>query len=94
MSLLLLIILILLVVGALPNLGFHSYGYAPSGIVGGAAHCRPRAAPHRPTLMGTDRPGRQVSGADSRERIHDRRLERCALPDAHSGARGGGSLAA
>ena len=31
MSLLLLIILILLVVGALPNFGYHSYGYAPSG---------------------------------------------------------------
>jgi len=32
MSLLLLIILILLVVGALPNFGYHSYGYAPSGL--------------------------------------------------------------
>jgi hypothetical protein len=34
MSLLLLIILILLLVGALPNFGYHSYGYAPSGLVG------------------------------------------------------------
>lgn len=34
MSLLLLIILILLVVGALPNFGYHSYGYAPSGLLG------------------------------------------------------------
>lgn len=34
MSLLLLIVLILLLVGALPNFGHHSYGYAPSGISG------------------------------------------------------------
>jgi hypothetical protein len=34
MSLLLLIIVILLVVGALPNFGYHSYGYAPSGLFG------------------------------------------------------------
>jgi hypothetical protein len=34
MSLLLLILLILLVVGALPNFRFHSYGYAPSGLLG------------------------------------------------------------
>lgn len=34
MSLLLLIILILCVVGALPNFGYHSYGYAPSGLFG------------------------------------------------------------
>jgi len=34
MGLLLLIILILLLVGGLPNLGFHSYGYAPSGLAG------------------------------------------------------------
>lgn len=34
MSLLLLIVLILLLVGALPNFGRHSYGYAPSGISG------------------------------------------------------------
>ena len=34
MSLLLLIILILFVVGALPNFGYHSYGYAPSGLFG------------------------------------------------------------
>ena len=34
MSLLLLIVLILLLVGALPNFGRHSYGYAPSGIIG------------------------------------------------------------
>lgn len=33
-NLLLLIILILLLVGGLPTLGFHHYGYAPSGLVG------------------------------------------------------------
>ena len=34
MGLLLLIVLILLLVGALPNFGYHSYGYAPSGLLG------------------------------------------------------------
>ena len=34
MGLILLIILLLIVFGGLPNLGFHSYGYAPSGIGG------------------------------------------------------------
>jgi hypothetical protein len=34
MGLLLLIILILLLVGGLPNFGYHSYGYAPSGLAG------------------------------------------------------------
>ena len=34
MGLLLLIVLIVLLVGGLPNWGYHSYGYAPSGIVG------------------------------------------------------------
>ena len=34
MSLLLLIVLILLLVGTLPNFGYHSYGYAPSGLLG------------------------------------------------------------
>ena len=34
MNLILLIVLILLVVGGLPTWGFHSYGYAPSGIGG------------------------------------------------------------
>ena len=34
MSLLLVIVLILFVVGALPNFGYHSYGYAPSGLFG------------------------------------------------------------
>jgi len=34
MSLLLLIILIMIVVGALPTWGYHSYGYGPSGIGG------------------------------------------------------------
>ena len=33
MSLLLLIVLILLLVGTLPNFGYHSYGYAPSGLL-------------------------------------------------------------
>ena len=32
MSLLLLIVLILLLAGALPNFGYHSYGYVPSGL--------------------------------------------------------------
>jgi hypothetical protein len=34
MSLLLLIVLILLLVGGLPNWGYHSYGFAPSGLAG------------------------------------------------------------
>jgi Protein of unknown function (DUF3309) len=34
MSLLLLILIVLLLVGGLPRWGYHSYGYAPSGIVG------------------------------------------------------------
>ena len=34
MSLLLLIVLIVLLMGGLPNWGYHSYGYAPSGLVG------------------------------------------------------------
>ena len=34
MNLILLIVLILLVVGGLPTWGYHSYGYAPSGIGG------------------------------------------------------------
>ena len=34
MSLILLIVLVLFLVGGLPNWGYHSYGYAPSGIVG------------------------------------------------------------
>src|SRR5512145_2863650 len=34
MGLLLLIILIVLLLGGLPTWGYHSYGYAPSGIVG------------------------------------------------------------
>ena len=34
MSLLLLIVLILLLFGGLPRWGYHSYGYAPSGIIG------------------------------------------------------------
>jgi hypothetical protein len=34
MGLILLIVLILLLFGGLPNWGYHSYGYAPSGIVG------------------------------------------------------------
>jgi hypothetical protein len=32
MSLVLLIILLLIVFGGLPNWGYHNYGYAPSGI--------------------------------------------------------------
>lgn len=32
MSLLLLIVVLLLVFGGLPNWGFHQFGYAPSGI--------------------------------------------------------------
>jgi len=34
MSLLLLLVLILLVFGGLPNWGYHRYGYAPSGVGG------------------------------------------------------------
>ncbi len=34
MGLLLLIILIVLLLGGLPTWGYHSYGYAPSGLVG------------------------------------------------------------
>ena len=34
MGIILLILLLMLVVGGLPNLGFHSYGYGPSGIGG------------------------------------------------------------
>ena len=34
MGLILLIVLLLLVFGGLPNLGLHSYGYAPSGVGG------------------------------------------------------------
>jgi uncharacterized protein DUF3309 len=34
MGLILLIVLLLVVFGGLPNLGFHSYGYGPSGIGG------------------------------------------------------------
>jgi flagellin-like protein len=34
MSLVLLIVLLLLVVGGLPNWGYHQYGYGPSGIGG------------------------------------------------------------
>ena len=34
MSLVLLILLLLLVVGGLPNWGYHQYGYGPSGIGG------------------------------------------------------------
>jgi hypothetical protein len=34
MSLLLLIILIVLLLGGLPRWGYHSYGYAPSGLIG------------------------------------------------------------
>lgn len=34
MGLILLIVLLLVVFGGLPNLGYHSYGYGPSGIGG------------------------------------------------------------
>ena len=34
MSLLVLIVLLLLVFGGLPTWGYHSYGYAPSGLGG------------------------------------------------------------
>ena len=34
MGLLLLLLLLVMVFGGLPNLGFHSYGYAPSGVGG------------------------------------------------------------
>lgn len=34
MGLILLIVLLLLVFGGLPNWGYHSYGYRPSGFLG------------------------------------------------------------
>ena len=34
MGLVLLILLLLIVLGGLPNLGLHSFGYAPSGVGG------------------------------------------------------------
>lgn len=34
MSILLLIILVLFLVGALPNWGYHKFGFAPSGFAG------------------------------------------------------------
>lgn len=34
MTLILVVLLILLLIGGLPNLGLHSYGYGPSGILG------------------------------------------------------------
>lgn len=34
MGLIVLIVLLLLLFGGLPRWGYHSYGYAPSGIVG------------------------------------------------------------
>ena len=34
MGIILLIVLLLIVLGGLPNLGFHSYGYGPSGLGG------------------------------------------------------------
>jgi Protein of unknown function (DUF3309) len=34
MGIILLIVLVLLLVGGLPNWGFHKFGFAPSGIVG------------------------------------------------------------
>jgi len=34
MGIVLLIVLLLIVLGGLPNLGFHSYGYGPSSIGG------------------------------------------------------------
>ncbi len=34
MGIILLILLLLVVLGGLPNLGYHSYGYGPSGIGG------------------------------------------------------------
>jgi len=34
MGIILLILLLLIVLGGLPNLGFHSYGYGPSSVGG------------------------------------------------------------
>jgi len=34
MSLILLVLLVLLLVGGLPNWGYHRFGFAPSGIAG------------------------------------------------------------
>jgi len=34
MSLIVLIVLVLFLVGGLPNWGYHTYGFAPSGVAG------------------------------------------------------------
>jgi hypothetical protein len=34
MSMILLIVLVVLLVGGLPNWGYHSFGFAPSGLAG------------------------------------------------------------
>lgn len=34
LGMIILIVLILLLVGGLPNWGYHSYGYAPGGVIG------------------------------------------------------------
>jgi hypothetical protein len=34
MGIVLFVVLLMIVLGGLPNLGYHSYGYAPSGIGG------------------------------------------------------------
>ena len=34
MSLILLVVLVLFLVGGLPNWGYHTYGFAPSGVAG------------------------------------------------------------
>ena len=34
MSLILLIVLVVILVGGLPNWGYHSFGFAPSGLAG------------------------------------------------------------
>ena len=52
MSLLLLIVLVLVLVGSLPNWGYHSYGFAPSGIFACGAAGRCCSALDRPALKG------------------------------------------
>jgi len=70
MSLLLLIVLILLLVGALPNFGYHSYGYAPSGLSGVLVIVL-LVLPHRPTLKG---PGPALTDRELEQRAESGHL--------------------
>ena len=52
MGLILLIVLVLFLVGGLPNWGYHSYGFKPSGIARCGAAGRCCSALDRPALKG------------------------------------------